>query len=145
MAPSPPQLSPLKPAWQPPSLEEFEADIERRRLQPVLYECRDILGSLTNFLAEIGQGKDPMKHGTWLSLQADCLLPALQEWHGIIPLEIRKLSCTLKDLHKSMFKILFPSLRMRPDSVLTVSSGGFRCLDRTQPAQETATLIEDTM
>jgi hypothetical protein len=44
---------------------------------------------------------------------------ALQPWHGIITLEIGKLS-TLKDLHKSILKILFLSLRIWLDSALSV-------------------------
>lgn len=46
------------PAWRPPSLQEFLADIERRRAQPVLYECNDMI-SATNFLVETGQEQDP--------------------------------------------------------------------------------------
>jgi hypothetical protein len=46
------------PAWQPPSLVEFLADIERRQSQPVLYECNDMI-SATNFLVETGQEEDP--------------------------------------------------------------------------------------
>jgi hypothetical protein len=46
------------PVWQPPTLEQFLADIEGRRSQPVLYQCNDMM-SATNFLAETGQGEDP--------------------------------------------------------------------------------------
>ncbi|KAF1808451.1 hypothetical protein P152DRAFT_213623 [Eremomyces bilateralis CBS 781.70] len=52
--------SPLQPTWQPPSLEEFFTDIERRRLQPVLYNCSNF-GTVTNFLAETGQENDPIE------------------------------------------------------------------------------------
>ena len=55
MAPSPP-----RPTWQPPSLEEFLADIERRRLQPIQYDYSD-MGRVTRFLAETGQENDPME------------------------------------------------------------------------------------
>ena len=51
--------SPTPPPWQPPSLEEFVADIERRRHQSVLYTCRDP-HTMHHFLAETGQDKDPM-------------------------------------------------------------------------------------
>jgi hypothetical protein len=34
--------APLQSIWQPPSLEEFLANIERRRFQPVLYKCSDM-------------------------------------------------------------------------------------------------------
>jgi hypothetical protein len=59
MAPSPPPPPPPppQPAWQPPSLEEFLADVDRRRLQPVLYDCGN-MGTFTNFLAETGQEED---------------------------------------------------------------------------------------
>lgn len=53
MAPSPQQ-----PAWKPPSLEEFLADVERRRLQPVLNTPGNP-NALHNFLVETGQAKDP--------------------------------------------------------------------------------------
>jgi hypothetical protein len=43
--------------WQPPSLEEFLADIERRRLQPVL-DTPGNPNTLHNFLVETGQEKD---------------------------------------------------------------------------------------
>ena len=46
------------PAWRPPTLEEFLADIEGRRSQPVQYQCNDVI-SATNFLAETGQEEDP--------------------------------------------------------------------------------------
>ena len=45
-------------AWQPPTLEEFIADVESRRGQRVLYHCNDII-SATNFRAETGQEDDP--------------------------------------------------------------------------------------
>lgn len=48
--------SPL--AWQPPSLEEFLADVAGRQSQPVLYQYNDIM-SATNFLAETGQQDNP--------------------------------------------------------------------------------------
>jgi hypothetical protein len=46
------------PPWHPPSLEEFIADVERRRDQPVLYQYNDML-SATDFLHETGQEQDP--------------------------------------------------------------------------------------
>ncbi|KAF2844539.1 hypothetical protein T440DRAFT_473290 [Plenodomus tracheiphilus IPT5] len=46
------------PVWQPPSLEEFLADVAGRRSQSVLYQCNDMM-SATNFLAETGQQDDP--------------------------------------------------------------------------------------
>ena len=46
------------PIWQPPSLEDFLADIESRKFQPVLYQCNDMI-SATNFLADTGQESDP--------------------------------------------------------------------------------------
>jgi hypothetical protein len=46
------------PVWQPPTLEEFLADVEDRRDQPVLHNNNDIM-SATNFLAETGQDGDP--------------------------------------------------------------------------------------
>jgi hypothetical protein len=46
------------PVWQPPTLEEFLADVEGRRDQPVLYNINDMM-SATNFLAETGQDGDP--------------------------------------------------------------------------------------
>ena len=46
------------PIWQPPSLEEFLADIESRKFQPVLYHNNDMI-SRTNFLAETEQQCDP--------------------------------------------------------------------------------------
>lgn len=46
------------PAWRAPSLQEFLADIERRRSQPVLYECHDMI-AVTNFWRETGQQDDP--------------------------------------------------------------------------------------
>jgi hypothetical protein len=46
------------PVWQPPTLEEFLVDIERRKSQPVLYGCNDMI-SATNFLAQTGQEGDP--------------------------------------------------------------------------------------
>lgn len=61
--PSPPEsraFTPTLPVWQPPSLEEFEEDIRRRRFQPVLQECRDPV-ALANFLGETGQQTDPME------------------------------------------------------------------------------------
>ena len=45
------------PAWRPPTLEEFLADVEGRGSQPVLYQCNDIM-SATNYLAETGQEED---------------------------------------------------------------------------------------
>jgi hypothetical protein len=45
------------PAWQPPSLEEFLADVAGRQSQPVLYQYNNIM-SATNFLAETGQQDD---------------------------------------------------------------------------------------
>ncbi|XP_014549998.1 hypothetical protein COCVIDRAFT_32171 [Bipolaris victoriae FI3] len=48
------------PVWRPPTLEEFLADIEGRRSQPVLYQCNDMM-SATNFLAETGQEEDPIE------------------------------------------------------------------------------------
>jgi hypothetical protein len=46
------------PVWQPPTLEEFLADVESRQSQPVLYNCNDMM-SATNFLTETGQEEDP--------------------------------------------------------------------------------------
>jgi hypothetical protein len=46
------------PVWRPPSLDEFLADIEGQKSQPVLYQCNDIMLA-TNFLAETGQEEDP--------------------------------------------------------------------------------------
>ena len=46
------------PVWQPPTLEEFLADVEDRRDQPVLYNNNNMM-SATNFLAETGQDGDP--------------------------------------------------------------------------------------
>jgi hypothetical protein len=51
-------LSPPPAVWQPPSLEEFLVDIERRRLQPVLDNCTD-MNRLTDFLVGTGQEGDP--------------------------------------------------------------------------------------
>jgi hypothetical protein len=48
----------LSPVWQPPTLEEFLADVEGRRSQPVLYNCNDIM-SATDFLTNTGQEGDP--------------------------------------------------------------------------------------
>jgi hypothetical protein len=48
----------LPPVWQPPTLEEFLADVESRQSQPVLYNCNDMM-SATNFLTETGQEEDP--------------------------------------------------------------------------------------
>jgi hypothetical protein len=42
------------PVWQPPILEEFPANFERRRSQPALYEC-DGIGTATSYPAETGQ------------------------------------------------------------------------------------------
>ncbi|CAN9448765.1 unnamed protein product [Alternaria alternata] len=47
-----------QPAWQPPTLEEFLADIAGRRSQPVLDQYNDMM-SATNFLAQTGQQDDP--------------------------------------------------------------------------------------
>jgi hypothetical protein len=46
------------PIWQHPTLEEFLADVEDRRNQPVLYNSNDMILA-TNFLAETGQDRDP--------------------------------------------------------------------------------------
>jgi len=46
------------PTWQPPSLEDFLADIESRKSQPVLYHYNDMV-SAANFLVETGQEGDP--------------------------------------------------------------------------------------
>jgi hypothetical protein len=46
------------PAWQPPSLEEFLADVAGRQSQRVLYQYNDMM-SATNFLADTGQQDDP--------------------------------------------------------------------------------------
>ena len=46
------------PVWQPPSLEEFLADIESRLSQPVLYQCNGVM-SATKFLAETGHEENP--------------------------------------------------------------------------------------
>lgn len=48
------------PIWQAPSLQEFLADIERRRSQPVLYECHDMF-AVTNFWEETGQEEGPVE------------------------------------------------------------------------------------
>jgi hypothetical protein len=48
------------PVWQPPSLEEFEEDIRRRRLHPVLQECSDPT-ALTDFLRETNQETDSLE------------------------------------------------------------------------------------
>jgi hypothetical protein len=60
-SPPPQSLSP-KPVWQPPSLEEFLADIERRRSQP---RGPDLnvrnMGGYFNYMAETGQQDDPLK------------------------------------------------------------------------------------
>ncbi|KAG9189955.1 hypothetical protein G6011_06823 [Alternaria panax] len=48
------------PVWQPPTLEEFLVDIERRKSQLVLYDWNDMV-SATNFLARTGQEGDPAK------------------------------------------------------------------------------------
>src|SRR2546421_3127733 len=40
-APSDGAPAPQQPVWQPPSLEDFEADIRRRQFDPVLQECSD--------------------------------------------------------------------------------------------------------
>jgi hypothetical protein len=50
--------SPSQSTWQPPLLEEFLTDIERRRLEPVL-DTPSNPNTLYNFLVEIGQEKDP--------------------------------------------------------------------------------------
>ena len=50
-------VSPRTRRWQPPTLEEFEADIERRRSQPVLRDCSDI-GAVERHLKETGQEHD---------------------------------------------------------------------------------------
>ncbi|KAI0616588.1 hypothetical protein TUN199_11419, partial [Pyrenophora tritici-repentis] len=47
-----------QPAWQPPTLEEFLADIAGRRSQPVLDQYNDMI-SATDFLAQTGQQDDP--------------------------------------------------------------------------------------
>ena len=52
--------APQRPVWQPPSLEEFEEDIRRRQLLPVMQECNDP-AALTDFLAATGQEDDPEK------------------------------------------------------------------------------------
>lgn len=48
------------PSWQPPSLDEFLADIEDRRQQPILHNCNDLL-TATNYLHETGQVDDPVE------------------------------------------------------------------------------------
>ena len=48
------------PIWQAPSLQEFLADIERRRSQPALYECHDMF-AVTNFWEETGQEEGPVE------------------------------------------------------------------------------------
>jgi hypothetical protein len=45
-------------AWRPPTLEEFVADVEGRRSQPVLHQYNDMM-SATDFLTETGQEEDP--------------------------------------------------------------------------------------
>ena len=45
------------PAWRAPSLQEFLADIESRRSQPVLYQCSDMFAA-SDFLVETGQEGD---------------------------------------------------------------------------------------
>ena len=57
---SPPQPSPPQPTWRPPSFDEFLADIEERRHQPILHNCTDIL-TATNYLEETGQVDDPVE------------------------------------------------------------------------------------
>ena len=59
MAPSPP---PPQSAWQPPSLEEFLADIERRRSQPSGPDLNvRNMGGYFNYMAETGQKDDPLE------------------------------------------------------------------------------------
>lgn len=41
-------------------MQEFLADIERRRSQPVLYECYEMI-AVTNFWRETGQEDDPVE------------------------------------------------------------------------------------
>jgi hypothetical protein len=59
-----PRKSPLQPvsqlAWQPPSLEEFIADVERRQSQTPLSNYSD-MWAVTGFIENTGQGKDPME------------------------------------------------------------------------------------
>jgi hypothetical protein len=50
-------VSPRAAHWQPPTLEEFEADIRRRQLQLVLRECSDF-HTVIGHLAETGQERD---------------------------------------------------------------------------------------
>ncbi|KAH8723889.1 hypothetical protein GQ44DRAFT_728196 [Phaeosphaeriaceae sp. PMI808] len=99
-------------AWRPPSSEEFLADIEHRKSQPVLYERNDMI-SATNFLAETGQEehRTELKHAIWHSLRKASLLLALQLWLGTITLEIWKLSIS-RGLRKSVLRMRLLSLKM---------------------------------
>ena len=45
-------------AWKPPTLEEFLADIERRRSEPVFREFHNAF-AFTSYAAETGQENDP--------------------------------------------------------------------------------------
>lgn len=60
VAQSPPQPPPPQRTWRPPSFDEFLADIEDRRHQPILHNCSDIL-TATNYLEETGQVDDPVE------------------------------------------------------------------------------------
>jgi hypothetical protein len=55
-----PEPSPPQRTWQPPSLDEFLADVEHRRDQPILHNCSDLF-TATNFLEETGQENDPVE------------------------------------------------------------------------------------
>ena len=55
MQPSSPQCT-----WQRPSLDEFLADVEDRRHQPILHTCSDVL-TATAYLEETGQAEDPVE------------------------------------------------------------------------------------
>jgi hypothetical protein len=47
----------LPPVWRAPLLQEFLAEIESRRLQPVLYQYGDMF-AVSDFLVETGQESD---------------------------------------------------------------------------------------
>jgi len=57
---TPPDGAPAsqQPAWQPPSLEDFEADIRRRRFDPMLQRCQHPV-ELADFLRDSRQEDDP--------------------------------------------------------------------------------------
>jgi hypothetical protein len=100
------------PVRQPPTLEEFLADVEGRRSQPVLYNCNDMM-SATDFLTNTGQEGDPAElveaRNMALAKQglfASCTPTRL----GTIISETWKLSM-LKGLHRLMLKMQLLSLR----------------------------------